>query len=145
MDPRDHIEIERLYALYGHTMDAGDAEGWASLFSPDGSWDRVEQPGGEAVFSVKGHADLTAFAREDYAARGAGAGRHWMGNVLIDGDTTRAQGRSYGFLIQLIEGEVKWIAHGNFEDDFVKLDEGWRFARRAVCLLGDSDVPSELR
>jgi len=143
MDPRDHIEIHELYALYGHRMDAGDAEGWARLFTPDGSWDRVEEPGGEAVFSVAGFDDLVAFAKEDYAGRGAGKGRHWMGNVVLEGEAPRARGRTYGFLLQLIDGEVRFVAHGNFEDELVKTGEGWRFARRAVLLLNESDIPSE--
>lgn len=145
MDPRDHIEIQELYALYGHTMDAGDFEGWAGLFAPDGAWERVTEPGGEVVFSVKGREALVEFAREDYAGRGAGMGRHWMGNIVLQGEAPKATGRTYGFLIQSIDGEIKWIAHGNFYDDLVKLDEGWRFQRRAIFPLGDLTMPTDAK
>jgi hypothetical protein len=143
MDPHDYMEIHQLYAAYAHTMDAGDFAGWAGLFTPDGAWERVDGATGEVVFSVSGRADLEAFAREDYAARGGGTGRHWTGNIMLEGDGPRVRGRTYAFLIQAIDGAVEWIAHGNFDDDLVKFDEGWRFERRAVRLLVPAEIPSE--
>jgi hypothetical protein len=144
MDPQDRFEIQDLYALYGHTMDAGDFAGWAGLFTEDGVWDRVEEPGGEPLFAVTGRRALIEFAREDYAGRGSGMGRHWMGNLVIEGEPPLARGRCYGFLIQLIDGRLEWLAHGNFYDDLVKIEgEGWRFGRRSVVLLNEPDIPSE--
>jgi hypothetical protein len=143
MDPRDHIEIQQLYAAYAHTMDGGDFAGWAGLFTPDGVWDRVDRPGGEVLFAVAGRADLEAFAREDHAGRGAGMARHWTGNILLEGEAPEVHGRTYLFLIQSIEGSIQWIAHGDFTDTIVRLDEGWRFARRSVAPLGELTLPSE--
>jgi hypothetical protein len=143
MDPLDHFAIRELYALYAHRMDAGDAEGWADLFTPDGSWERVDEPGGPAVFSVVGHDALTTFARDDYAGRGSGTARHWMGNIVLEGEPPQVRGRTYGFLLQLVGTEIRFVAHGDFEDDLVKTADGWQFARRAVRLLNKSDIPSE--
>jgi hypothetical protein len=70
MDPQDYMEIQQLYAAYGHRMDSGDAEGWANLYTPDGAWEKLDGPGGKADFGVYGREDLAAFAREDFAARG---------------------------------------------------------------------------
>jgi hypothetical protein len=145
LDAQDHFEIQQLYAAYGHTIDSGDFAGWAALYTPDGVWERVDQPGGEVVFSVAGRAGLAAFAEEDYAGRGAGMGRHWMGNILLDGEAPSVRGRTYGFLIQSIDGEIRWIAHGNFDDALVKLDDGWRFARRTLAPLGPLEIPSEAK
>lgn len=143
MDPKDRYEIEELYALYCHTMDAGDAEGWADLFTADGLWDRVVEPGSEPVFRVDGRSALIEFAREDYAGRGSGLARHWMGNIVLEGNAERAKGRCYGFLIQLIDGKLEWLAHGNFSDDLFVVGGKWRFARRSVLLLNEPDIPSE--
>lgn len=143
MDPQDYIEIQQLYAAYGHRMDSGDADGWAALYTEDGAWEKLDGPGGRADFGVYGRADLAAFAREDFAGRGSGAGRHWMGNVLLDGEAPKISGRTYGFLIQMVEGEIRWQVHANFEDDLVKTDEGWLFARRAAVPLGEVTIPSE--
>ena len=33
---QDHDEIRQLYARYAHTIDTGDAEGWADTFTVDG-------------------------------------------------------------------------------------------------------------
>jgi hypothetical protein len=46
-------------------------------------------------------------------------------------------------LIQSIDGDIRWIAHGNFDDQLVKLDEGWRFERRTLWPLGPLEIPSE--
>ena len=125
MDAQDHFEIHNLYAAYCHRMDSGDFDGWARLFTPDGLWERVEADG-TVAFSVEGHAAIAEFAREDFAARGSGMARHWMGNIMLEGEPPRVLGRTYGFLIQSIDGDITWMAHGNFTDDLVKLPEGWR-------------------
>ena len=33
---QDHGEIRQLYARYAHTIDTGEAEGWADTFTADG-------------------------------------------------------------------------------------------------------------
>jgi hypothetical protein len=145
MDPRDHIEIQQLYAKYCHKIDSADFAGWAALFTPDGVWQAVDAPGGEATFSVRGRDDLETFAREDWVARGSGTQRHWMGNILVEGESPHVRGRTYGFLIQSVDGEIRWIAHGDFDDDLVKTAAGWRFGRRSIRPLGPSVVPSGIQ
>jgi len=36
LTPQDYEEIRQLYARYAHTIDTGDAEGWADVFTADG-------------------------------------------------------------------------------------------------------------
>jgi hypothetical protein len=142
MDEQDRFEINQLYASYGHRIDSGDARGWAELFTADGRWDRVDEPDGPVVFSVAGHDDLEAFAEEDHRVR---PGRHWMGNILLEGEAPNVTGRTYGFLIAHVDGEIRWIAHGDFTDELVKTAGGWRFARRTIRPLGPLSIPTQAR
>ena len=67
----DLVEIQQLYARYNWTLDAGDAEGYASTFTPDG------------VFNNNvGHDAIVKFADTFHAGLGAHV-RHWNTNLLI--------------------------------------------------------------
>jgi hypothetical protein len=136
VDLQDRTDINDLYVDYCHRLDAGDAEGWADLFAPEASFELLDAPGGTAVFSVEGRDGLIQMAREEYSNRGDGAGRHWATNILIEGQGPVAHGKCYGFVLQAVDGKMEILAHGNFVDELVKQDDGWRFKRRTCTVIG---------
>src|SRR6187549_1771002 len=67
---QDLVDIQQLYAKYNWTLDAGDAEGYASTFTPDG------------VFNNNvGHDAIVKFANTFHTGTGSHV-RHWNTNLL---------------------------------------------------------------
>jgi len=116
----DIVEIQQLYARYNWTIDAGDAEGWASTFTPDG------------VFGTSvGHDALVKFAETLHAGIGAHL-RHWNTNLLVVPTPTGASGKVYLMLVDFATAPPTILRSGNYADDLVKTADGWRFKKRAV-------------
>ena len=109
----DRDEILQLLYRYNHAIDNGDAEGWADTFTADAVFDA----GGNLM---SGREDLVAFASSVHGSR------HVVANPVIDiaGDTATV--RAY---ILLSRGEPLSVV-GTYEDDVVRTDDGWRFAKR---------------
>src|SRR3979409_2796047 len=65
----DLVEIQQLYAKYNWTLDSGDAEGYASTFTPDG------------VFNNNvGHDAIVKFAQTVHGGMAARV-KHWNTNL----------------------------------------------------------------
>jgi hypothetical protein len=81
------LAIMQLEAQYAHSWDAGDAAGWAALFTEDGVFD-LASVGNQARRVVSGRAGLAAFCRE---INGFYKGLHFMHlpALRIDGDSAR--------------------------------------------------------
>ncbi len=125
----DREEIRQLMYRYGHTWDNLDFEGWANVFTEDGTyWE-----GGGPV--LKGREALLSYA-QDTGPRFNGR-FHIVANqyVVVDGDTAKAH--SY-FLI--VEGLMPCLS-GTYDDDVVRRPEGWRFAQRVVTCLYPAGFP----
>ena len=117
---QDLIEIQQLYARYNLTLDAGDAEGYASTFTPDG------------VFNTNvGHDAIVKFANTFHAGLGAHV-RHWNTNLMILPSTAGASGQVYLVLVDFATTPATIAASGSYADELVKTAEGWRFKKRAV-------------
>src|SRR6266700_5454115 len=83
----DLIEIQQLYAKYNWALDAGDAEGYASTFTPDG------------VFNNNaGHDAIVKFANTFHGGLGAHV-RHWNTNLMILPTPDGASGQVYLVLV----------------------------------------------
>ena len=84
---QDLVDIQQLYAKYNWTLDAGDAEGYASTFTPDG------------VFNNNvGHDAIVKFAETFHAGMGAHV-RHWNTNLMILPTPEGAHGQVYLVLV----------------------------------------------
>ena len=120
----DRLAILDLAARYNFAIDRGDAEAWASTFTPEGVFDSGRGP-------VTGRADLEGFAREFSQGRMRGT-EHWNANHVIDGDGDgdHATHRCYLNLIRGESGES--VARAKYRDDLTKVDGAWKFARRVV-------------
>jgi hypothetical protein len=73
----DYLEIPQLDARYNHAIDSGDAEGYANLFVPDGSFN-----------NDIGHDALIAFIKN----RNGANMRHWNTNLVITPTSEGANG-----------------------------------------------------
>jgi len=125
----DRDEIRQLMYRYGHCWDNLDFQGWAEVFADDG----VYWEGGGPVF--KGHAELVSYA-QDTAPRVNGRFHLQMNQyVVVDGDTAKAH--SY---MMVVEGLTP-IRSGTYDDELVRTDKGWRFAKRVVSCLYPNGLP----
>jgi hypothetical protein len=143
LSPADRGEIVDLYARYNLASDAGDAEGYASCFTPDGlllvrglslAESGVMQRGGE--LRIHGREALIAFKQRDVAGRGGRYRRHWNGSLALRRlDAGRVQGRCY---LQAYNGEpgaLPVLAQtGVYEDVLVRHEGAWRFAHRTLVI-----------
>lgn len=118
--PDDMIEIEQLYAKYAWAIDAGDAEGYASTFTPDG------------VFNTNvGHDALAKFATTFHAGMGSHV-RHWNSSLVITPTPTGASGQVYLMIVDVATTPATIVRVGSYTDELVRTAQGWRFTKRAT-------------
>jgi hypothetical protein len=114
----DLVEIQQLYAKYNWTIDAGDAEGYASTFTADG------------VFNNNiGHDAIVKFADGFHAGLGSHV-RHWNTNLMIQPTPSGATGQVYLVLVDFATKPPSIVASASYADDLVKTAQGWRFKKR---------------
>jgi hypothetical protein len=126
---QDFVEIQQLYAKYNWTLDAGDAEGYASTFTADG------------VFNNNvGHDAIVKFAETFHAGLGAHV-RHWNTNLMILPTPEGAHGQVYLVLVDFANKPATIVTSASYSDDLVKTAQGWRFKKRAT--KGDAPPPAK--
>ena len=116
---QDLVDIQQLYARYNWTLDAGDSEGYASTFTPDG------------VFNNNvGHDAIVKFADTFHAGMGAHV-KHWNTNLMIlpsaDGGAT---GQVYLVLVDFATKPPSIATSASYSDQLVRTPQGWRFKKR---------------
>jgi len=117
---QDLVDIQQLYAKYNWTLDAGDAEGYASTFTPDG------------VFNNNvGHDAIVKFAETFHGGMGARV-RHWNTNLMIVPTPEGAHGQVYLVLVDFSTKPATIATSASYSDDLVKTAQGWRFKKRAT-------------
>jgi SnoaL-like domain len=117
---QDLVDIQQLYAKYNWTLDAGDAEGYASTFTPDG------------VFNNNvGHDAIVKFAETFHGGMGARV-RHWNTNLIIVPTPEGAHGQVYLVLVDFSTKPATIATSASYSDDLVKTAQGWRFKKRAT-------------
>jgi hypothetical protein len=138
----DERQIVRLYALYCHYFNHGEAENWAGIFAQDGSFTRLnagaKQHGnfGNPAGSVVGRADLIEMAksrREMFK----GLVRHQQTDMVIEPgrDADHAVGKSFILVTDWREGPGRLTAVGDCAAEFVRTAEGWRFLSITLSTL----------
>jgi hypothetical protein len=124
----DLVEIQQLYATYNWALDAGDAEGYAATFTPDG------------VFNTNvGHDAIVKFANTFHAGLGAHV-HHWNTNLLIKPTADGASGQVYLVLVDFANKPATIATSATYSDELVKTAQGWRFKKRAT--KGDVAPPA---
>lgn len=126
----DRDEIRQLMYKYAHCWDNLDFQGWVDCFREEVG---VYWEGGGPVLT--GHGELLAYAQET-APRVQGRFHLQLNQyVQVDGDTAKAH--SYCLII---EG-LKAVRSGTYDDDLVRTDKGWQFAKRTVTCLYPAILP----
>jgi hypothetical protein len=117
---QDLVEIQQLYAKYNWALDAGDSEGYASTFTPDG------------VFNNNvGHDAIVKFADTFHAGLGSHV-HHWNTNLMILPTAEGAHGQVYLVLVDFGTKPASIATSATYSDDLVKTADGWRFKKRAT-------------
>lgn len=146
----DERRILRLYALYCHTFNHGEAEAWADLFSEDGVFERLNasaaQHGGSGVGSgaVRGRAALLDMAkgrRELFK----GLVRHQQTDMIVEPgeDADHARGRSFILVTDWRDGPGRLQAVGDCAAEFVRTPQGWRFRSITLSTLPKAAAPAK--
>jgi hypothetical protein len=142
VSPEDEQRIRRLYALYCHYFNHGEAEKWTALFAPDGRFIRLNPSAAAAgqtsnpAGSTEGHAALLELAR-GRREMFLGLVRHQQTDAVITPgeDSDHASGISFILLTDWRDGPGKLRAVGDCHAEFVRLPEGWRFQSITLSTL----------
>ena len=128
----DRAEIEDLQARYLFALDFHDPDLYVSTFTQDGVLDygNGEVKGREAIKEVIARMPSPAKAEELRPA----AARHNISNVVIKVDGNKAAGRSYWFHYSNDNPQRRGVfdGFGHYEDQLVKIDGKWLFAKRKI-------------
>lgn len=133
MSAEDRLAVMELMARYQQLEDAGDAEGYARCFLPDGvaEWANGKREGRDAI---------RGWLEELIAGGVMGASparmRHFLSMPLIyEGDGQRCKARTYLAIFTLTDsGQIAANSLWTYLDDIVKHDGEWLFERRYMQL-----------
>jgi hypothetical protein len=98
-----------------HALDSGDAEGYAALFTPDGSFN-----------NNVGRDALIAFVR----GRNAAGMRHINTSLVITPAPDGARGAVYNMFLNVEMTPPVITGASQYQDTLVKTPQGWRFKTR---------------
>ena len=121
---QDFVDIQQLYARYNWSLDAGDAEAYASTFTPDGTFN-----------TNVGHDAIVKFANTFHSGLGAHV-KHWNTNLMITPTAEGATGQVYLVLVDFATKPPTIATSASYSDELVKTAQGWRFKKRQT--KGDS-------
>ncbi|MEO6716874.1 MAG: nuclear transport factor 2 family protein [Novosphingobium sp.] len=126
--------IRRLVGLYCDAVNRRDADAAGALFAPDCSIRIADGP--ERI----GRDVQTQGMRQTFAAFAFLRQQCDVGLIDVDGDTARARLSVFEASHRAGEDGMSLI-FGFYEDEYARLAEGWRFARRRYVLQFRSQVP----
>ncbi|TAJ94088.1 MAG: nuclear transport factor 2 family protein [Gammaproteobacteria bacterium] len=133
----DRALIEDLQARYLFAFDFGDAEGYAGTFTEDGILDY----GGGEVKGRKAIAEFIAAGRKRTEEARANTpegqrpsiGRHIISNIVVKIEGDKAHGVAYWtHMTSGPDGRGGVDFFGHYEDEMVKVNGEWLFARRRI-------------
>ncbi|HSV46801.1 MAG TPA: nuclear transport factor 2 family protein [Ramlibacter sp.] len=133
LTPEDRFAVNDLLARYGWALDTGDVDAFVGCFAPDGVMieEVFEDP------DVWEGSDGIRRLAEHYRGIANFPGRqHYAANVLV---TPTGEGRAHVRSFALVtecQGEPPYKLRfcGYYDDEIVRLEGQWYFARRVVRL-----------
>jgi len=134
-DP-DRSEITDLIYRYSYTIDARDLEGFVSLFTEDCRW-VANLPEKPIILDSRAKLREYVATRLKYFADSNIQTRHLQTNTILTRvNADQVQGVTYVTLLGQVKGEAapRVMSTGIYKDDFVKMEDGWRFAVREAYL-----------
>jgi uncharacterized protein (TIGR02246 family) len=131
----DEMAIRALAAAYADAVNRRDADGMAAVFAPDGI---IEKPGyGDPV---QGRELIARRYRRLQRERQFLCQMIHSGVVHVAGD--RATARWWFSEMKLPADGGDWLSMiGVYQDEVVRLPEGWRFARRIQTTIMEHHYP----
>jgi 3-phenylpropionate/cinnamic acid dioxygenase small subunit len=120
----DVLAIQQLLARYCVYLDQRDFDTWSTIWAPEGEMHAFGQ-------IWKGPEEITShISQSDHGLHMAG-----IPQILIDGD--RATGLQNFLFAEAAKTEAGWreLRIGYYDDEFVRLDEGWHFASRKIIFI----------
>ena len=132
----DRAEIENLMARYLFALDFRDASAYAATFTEDGVLDFASgvitgrKALGEFVNTLGDNASQAVREASALMARS----RHNVTNIAIDVNGDHAKARAYWTSVRIgDDGKgVEVISYGHYEDELVRQNGKWLFAKRKV-------------
>lgn len=127
----DRAEIEALLARYIFAFDWRNPDAFRDTFANEGVLvSRTAREQGDAIGSFMRQTPAGPVNAGERPVRT----RHSIGNVVLDIDGDTARGRTYWILISNNNADRKGMlgGYGHYEDDLVRENGKWRFARREV-------------
>ncbi|HWK40508.1 MAG TPA: nuclear transport factor 2 family protein [Croceibacterium sp.] len=136
----DRAQIHRLLVDYGRTLDARDFDGFAALFADDGVY--VAGGGGQPLSGkAAGEAMRRVFAEN---ASGFGdPNYHLFFNEVVDftgPDSATATSQSL-YMVPAESGQPRAAMMAQYDDELVRREGQWKFARRTVRGLMPAPPP----
>ncbi|CAB4927439.1 unannotated protein [freshwater metagenome] len=134
----DHAEIVELVVRFADAVNRLDVEQFEHVWAPEGHW--IIDPPTDFELQLP-RAEIATIFGDAMTANWASFLQLVHGTVVdIHGD--HAHARSYLTEIAVPrEGDFGYRNHGQYLDDLVRTDEGWRFARRHYRYLLHDDAP----
>jgi len=119
--------IKKLKARYcAYCDNQYDAEGLASLFTPDAVWD-----GGELLGRSEGREAIRTFFQGS-SQRLPFAIHHVMNPVIeVDGDTATGQWYLFQPCIRADQNQAFWLA-ARYDEAYLRVDGEWKFRRMTI-------------
>jgi len=133
----DRALIEDLQARYLFAFDFGDPEGYAGTFAPDGildfGWGEIKGRDAIAKFIVDGRKRTEEARAKTPAGQRPSVGRHIISNIVIKVDGNKARAQAYwSHMTSGADGRGGVDFFGHYEDELVKVNGDWLFARRRI-------------
>jgi hypothetical protein len=121
----DRALIENLQARYLFALDFKDHDLYVTTFTPSGILD-------------VGNGEIVGREAIKAAVANMPGGRHHIANVVLGIDDDRATARASWFHTgKDAEGRMTIGGYGHYEDDLVKVDGEWLFAKRRIYNEGN--------
>ena len=133
----DRALIEDLQARYLFAFDFGDAEGYAGTFAPDGildfGWGEIKGREKIAGFIADGRKRTEEARSKTPAGQRPSVGRHIISNMVIKVEGKKAHALAYwSHMTSGPDGRGGVDFFGHYEDELVKVNGEWLFARRRI-------------
>jgi ketosteroid isomerase-like protein len=130
----DDAAIRRLVAFYSDAVTHLDAARAASIYAEDGC---VSIAGAE----LHGRAAIEEGMRQSFAAFALLQLIAHGGLIDVDGDNARGRWSTIELAVRQDANEMSCI-FGRYEDEMVRLPEGWRFQKRSFTMAGRTLIPT---
>ena len=131
-----HEAIRRLVSAYCDAVARHDADAAGRLFAPDARLRIADYP------ELMGRAAITEGMRATFAAAGVLQQRCDTGLIDVTGDIAQARLGVFEAVRKPGESAVG-LVFGFYEDRYVHLPEGWRFAARRYAMQARVLVPAD--